>query len=297
MLPASARAVVCGFLIGSAILDYAPAKADEIDRCLASHAEAQRSRREGKLRAARAELLVCARALCPRVVRTECGRWVAEVEELLPGVVISARTPAGEDLTDVRIMVDGEPALSGLDGRPLPLDPGPHRIRLEAPGRSPQEQTFLIVQGETARPLTFTLASDADRATPQRPLAQSNAGTEAKPSAAATYRPTPPAVYFLGGVGTVALGSFAVFGLIGRSEYLDLDSSCAPHCTTSETAPVRNKLLIADVSLGVAVVALGVGATLFFTRPAVGTVNALRAIHLDLRAREGGAAVSTAWAF
>ena len=294
------RAVVCSLLLGSAMLCSVRAGADEIDRCLASHSQAQRSRRGGKLRESRTGLLVCARSLCPRVVRTECGRFLTEVDALLPAVVISARTPAGEDLSEVRVIVAGELALSRLDGRPLPLDPGQHQVRVEAPGRAPQEQSFLIVEGETARPLTFTLTADADRSAPPLPGARSSPEAGASPSLGGQHRPVPTSVYVLGGVGAVALGSFAVFGLTGRSDYLALKGTCAPGCPASGAAPVRNKLLVADVSLGVAVVAIGAGAALFFMRPTVAPASATNAdggIHLEVHARAGGMAASVAGEF
>ena len=67
-------------------------------------------------------------------------------------------------------------------------------------------------------------------------------------------------------MGVLALGSFAIFGLIGKSDVDDLES-CRGHCAESDVDHARTKLIVADISLGVGIVALGVATYMFFTRP------------------------------
>jgi hypothetical protein len=228
-------------------------RADEIDRCLTAHTNSQRLRQDGKLRAAREDLVTCARQVCPGLVRAECADWLVATEALIPTVVISARTPAGSDLANVRVVIDGETRAEKLDGRQMMLDPGPHTIRLEAGGYQPAVQTLLLHEREKARPFVVTLtpALSARQEAPQQ-----------------SARPVPVVAYVLGGVGLVALSSFAYFGWTGRSEYFALKDRCSPSCTSSDVSPLRTKLLVADVSLGISIVALGVAAYLLLTRPA-----------------------------
>jgi hypothetical protein len=71
----------------------------------------------------------------------------------------------------------------------------------------------------------------------------------------------------LGGVGVVALGTFAVLGLHARSRVSSLRDDCAPHCDPEERPSIERELLAADISLAIAVVSFGVGAYLYFSAP------------------------------
>jgi hypothetical protein len=62
---------------------------------------------------------------------------------------------------------------------------------------------------------------------------------------------------------------FAAFGLVGSSQRSRLERDCSPRCTDAAVEALHRNLLIADVSLGVGLVALTTGAVLWFTRPAV----------------------------
>jgi hypothetical protein len=62
--------------------------------------------------------------------------------------------------------------------------------------------------------------------------------------------------------GVLALGSFAYFGLAGRSIESDLDR-CVPYCQKDDVDRMRARYLVADLSLVVAAGSLGVGAYLF----------------------------------
>ena len=61
------------------------------------------------------------------------------------------------------------------------------------------------------------------------------------------------------GLGTVALGGFALFGISGRNRYDALIDRCAPNCPEDEAREVRKRLVAADISLVVGLVSLGIG--------------------------------------
>ena len=66
----------------------------------------------------------------------------------------------------------------------------------------------------------------------------------------------------------MALGAFGYFEVAGQSGYSDLENGCyrtASKCTAAETDPVRRQFVAAGISLGIAVVALGAAAILYFT--------------------------------
>jgi hypothetical protein len=75
----------------------------------------------------------------------------------------------------------------------------------------------------------------------------------------------PTASWIFFGVGGAAMISWAYFGLSGRARESDLSSSCAPHCSSDDVDGLKRKYLIADVSLGVGLVALAIGTVLAYS--------------------------------
>lgn len=243
------RVVALAFVGGMVGLTSAsPARAANREACFSAAESAQKLRAQGQLREARERLLVCAQTGCPAAVQADCTTWLTEVNAQLPSVVVQARDAAGADLSDVRVLVDGVPVADQLDGRPIELDPGRHVLRLEHAGAVPVERSLVLVEGQKARAVEAQMVPPpSETASPRLP-----------------GKSIPVSVLALGGVGALGLVSTAVFWVWGRSEYSGLQSSCSPACNPSSVAPVRTKLVVGDVSLGVAIVALGVGAGLFY---------------------------------
>jgi hypothetical protein len=228
------------------------ARADDTDTCLAASDSGQKDRDNGHLLEARKQLLACSRDVCPRLVRSDCEKWASDVQERLPTVVFGAHDAHGADLLDVGVEVDGVTLTTKLDGRALPVDPGEHHLRFTHEGSAPVEQTVVLREREKGRSIVVQFAAQAE-ATPE-----------------ATPAPTggkgiPVLAYVLGGFGALSLGSFAYFGLTGQSDASTLRSSCAPHCSDSSVSNVRTKLLVADVSLGLGLVSLGVAGYLLLS--------------------------------
>ena len=218
-------------------------------QCVEAYEQTQSLRKSASLRSARDSALTCAQAGCPAVVKKDCAAWLTELDQSLPSVVLSARDKAGQETTAVRVFVDNQPLVERLDGRAVALDPGAHTFRFELDGAPPSELHTLIREGEKNRPIEITFAPPA----PPRP------------AEGATPSTSPPvAVFVLGGVGVLALGSFATFALLGQAQKRDLEKSCAPFCTDEEVGRVRTKLLIGDISLVTGIVALGAATTFFF---------------------------------
>jgi len=238
----------------SVVLSHATmARADDVkERCARASEHAQSLRLEGKLQSAKKELLVCAQPECPAVVAHDCQQWIQEVEPGVPTVVLGATDGAGHDLTDVTVTIDGAVATHTLTGKELELDPGPHTFTFDASGREGDrrhaEQKLVIRAGERRRALTVQL---------EAPGAQKN-GTSARRVAS----------YVLFGVGALGVGSFTFFGIEAKNRFDSLQSSCGHRCSDSDVNDVRTHATVADVSLGVGLVAIGVGAYLFFTEHA-----------------------------
>src|SRR5436190_10800713 len=82
---------------------------DEMSACVSAAEQAQRQRAAGRLLEARASLQICSREVCPSVVRSDCLRWRADVEGSIPTIVLRAQDPRGQDLSDVKVALDGTP--------------------------------------------------------------------------------------------------------------------------------------------------------------------------------------------
>jgi hypothetical protein len=253
-LRASRTALVSAALLAGSLATGA-ARADDTDECLAASDAGQKERDAGRLVEAQKALLRCSRDVCPRIVRNDCVKWLSDVEERTPSVVFGARDGHGSDIVDVQVEVDGKVVASKLDGRALPLNPGEHRVRFLRDGSSPIEQTVMTREREKGRALQADFAAPEAPAGPEHPVEASSGGG------------APVAAYLAAGVGVLGLGSFAYFGLTGSNDASSLRNTCAPRCADSAVSDVRSKLLIADISLGVGVVSLGVAGYLLFLAP------------------------------
>jgi hypothetical protein len=273
-----------GALASLAILPRA-ARADEVTACVKASEQAQSLRDEGKYKKAREQLLVCTRDVCPAIVKKDCVQWLTEVDASMPSVVVTARDAKGQDLVDVKVTVDGATLTEKLDGKPMPLDPGEHTIRYETAGAPPVEEKLVMHAGEKNRSLMVKLGT-GNATTPDQSSNPPPTGDTGKEGGGGGGPPI--AAFVLGGIGVVAIGSFAFFGISGKSDVSDLKNTCAPNCEQSKVDSARTKLILADVSLGVGVVALGVATYLFLTSKSSASASTTGITHVNVTPVAGG---------
>lgn len=228
------------------------ARADDREQCANAAEQAQSMRDEGKYRRAREQMLICARDVCPGPIKSDCGKWLDQVERDAPTVVFGAKD-GGKDVTDVKVWMDGVVVTEKLDGKPQLVDAGEHTFKFEHGGVT-KEEKVLIQAGQKGRSVTVAFGAAASTTTP--PL-----GGPAEEGSIV------PALV-VGGIGVIALGSFTLFGIQGKNDVDDLQK-CKPRCAESDVDKARTKLIIADISLGVGIVALAVSAYMIITRPKV----------------------------
>lgn len=258
IVPCAAALVVTAGGPRAAFAEQAPTKAE----CLAAYTSGQQLKKRGELRSAREQLLVCSRDPCPTALQADCNEWLSEVQRLQPSIVVVASDPSGRELTNVKVFVDDVEVASRLDGRAIDVDPGDRRLRFEAEGFEPVVRQMLVREGQKAREVTVRFArADAPRGghTTELPV------VPPKPEDPSD-RPVPWTVWAAGGVSLVALGTFAGFGIAGVSERSELLDTCGHRCADDQKASVDRKFLVADVALGVALVAGAAAAVLFLTR-------------------------------
>ncbi len=242
MKPASLAAALALAMFASVGPVAPEAKADDgIRACIAASTDGQTLRQQGKLLAAREQMIACARDSCPGVVRAQCARWLKEVEVAIPSVVVRAVDASGADVIGARLSIDGRP--QALDGQPVRLDPGTHTVAVETDAGARKQERLLLLEGEASRRVIVRLPKAAS------PAAAAGA-------TASTWTRIPLGAWILGGAGLVALGGATYFGLAAKSELDGLQSSCSPHCTDARTQPGRTDALVFDVLLGVGVSAV-----------------------------------------
>jgi hypothetical protein len=272
------------------------ARAQDVKKqCASAYEQAQVLRKERKLQKAEEQLAVCAQKACPLFVRRQCTQWQKDVKAAIPTVVFEVRDASGKPLKDARVLINGKVLKDPIDDEEVVIDPGDHVLRYELAGAEPIEQGVTIREGEKARKLSMSFDTTAPIAPPPPP-----------PTAGSGDSGGPPVLAFvLGGVGVVGVGAFVTLGVLGKSQRDDLRESCAPSCTEDDLSSVKTKLLLADVSLGVGVVSLGVATFLFITSsgskpkpPPAAPADAEKArVWLDVAPRTGGGTFSLSGTF
>jgi hypothetical protein len=265
-------AILAAVLAASAIVIAGPSPAHAQDdatkqACVSAYDETQSSRQKGALRAAREKALACSQEACPAIVKKDCAQWLGELEAALPTVSFAVKDATGQDTTSARVFLDGQLLAERVSANAAQVDPGERTFRVELEGKPPIERKVVIREGEKGRVLEFSFADPADATQPP--------ATDDKDSAG-----IPVASWVLGGVGVVGLGLFATFGAIGLSEKSDAEDpagGCAPNCTDDEVSSIRGKFLVADISLGVGIAAIGAAVIVAFASGGGGGEEAARA--------------------
>lgn len=271
-VPRWAGAVLCGAtaLLGSttAAEGTAYAAPDDREQCAAAAEQSQQLRDEGKYRRAREQMLLCVRDACPGPIKTDCGKWLAEVERDAPTVVFGARDASGADLLDVKVLIDGVAVQSRLDGKPLLVDAGEHTFTFVTKDGVSKDERVLLRAAEKARAISVTFGAPAVVAPAPAKEDKTNTrvdGESAQGDATRTKDGSLVPALVVGGIGVLALSSFAFFGLSGKSDVDDLQK-CKPTCDKDPVDSARTKLTVADISLGVGIVAAAVTTYLLVTR-------------------------------
>jgi hypothetical protein len=223
------------------------------DSCLTAPLDGQKAWKAGRLLDARDDFATCSLRTCPAEVVEDCMRWMRQVDDALPSVVVAARDGKGRDLVDVRVSIDGMPPADAA-ARAIRLDPGSHTLLFHREGSADVSEQVLLREGEKNREVLATFEGPA------------SASSAPEPARVGSERPVPVAAWVFGGVGAVSLVSFATFGTLG---ILDRGADhCDTGCPADQKNAIATKFLIADVSLGVGVVALAVAAWFYLSRPA-----------------------------
>jgi hypothetical protein len=238
----------------------ARAAGPKVAECLAATETSLTLSAQHKLRAARAQLLVCSAASCPVDVRAECAHRIDELNAAVPTVVFAVKTAAGRELSAVKVMMDGEVVADHLDGSALALEPGTHEFTFETAGEPLWKATLLLHEGEKNRHEPIVIGGTAPTAPP--PSDGSNTRHHTQRLAA----------FVVGGAGVAGVVVGSIFGTMTFAEWSAVNSLCSQHsdCPNAAVTDHNTTVTYGVVSTAGFIaggVLLAAGLTLYFTAP------------------------------
>jgi hypothetical protein len=263
-------------LLAAATVALAPparAAGPTTGECVAAADSSLQLREQHKLREARAQMLVCAAASCPAAVQSECLRRVDQINAAIPTVVFEAKDGAGNDLSNIKVDIDGQPLTDRLDGTSVQVDPGEHHFRFTAPGGIVIDKTIVIREGEKERRESIVVGAVAPPAAQPTPLA-SPATTAPPPSSEDAGANRRAIGLVVGGAGLVGLAVGTIFGVLASSSASSSKNECSTaSCGASYSKSVSDyntastDATVSTVAFIAGGVGVAAGAILFFTAP------------------------------
>jgi hypothetical protein len=224
---------------------------------------------------------------------------VAALEPALSRLTIVV-APETARLPDLVVRRDTVAVGSAAWGVASPVDPGDHVVEALAPGKKPWSAHVSLDASGDAKAIAIPSLDAAPTASP----APVSASVDAKRTvdASPTDRGSSQRTIGLGvgGLGVVALTVGSYFGLQALSKSADAKKLCSPsRCDNSNAVQLnddaRTNAHLADAVLGGGLIAVGIGAYLFFaapTRPA--TTGGVRVTPTVSRG-SAGASFLTTW--
>jgi hypothetical protein len=194
-------------------------------QCVEANTKGQDLRRAGKLTLAREQLGVCSQGSCPALVRDDCSRRMDELDRAQPTIGFEVKDASGQDLTAVRLSVDGAVLAESLQGAALPVDPGPHDFTFEASGLAPVTKRFVLLEGEKFRRERVAFAAVAVAEAPKPAALPVTPSSSAEPERPAGngLRTT---AFIVGGAGVVGVAAGAILGILATSAKSSYTKDC-----------------------------------------------------------------------
>lgn len=217
----------------------AGAETPTLDTCIESAEAAQLALGKSKLQQAREHAGRCIASSCPGQLRRDCAEFMTRIDAAMPSIVMSVQSTSGVDLTDAKVRLDD--VVIASNGSAVEVDPGVHRLVVEAKGYTSARQTVTVRSAEKHRLINVRLVGDA----PQK-------SSETRSPAVGTW----VAAGALAVVAVAGAAVFAGFGLAGRQEREELSRECGPDCSHERRATMRQQFLIADIGLVSGIVGL-----------------------------------------
>ena len=251
------RGCVAAVVLAIVSVDASALAATKKDECIGAFDRGQRARREGHFKEAKESLVLCSALECPAVVRADCADVLRQVDAAQPSIVLKASDAKGADLTDVTVELNGAPIATSLDGRALPVDPGPLALVFKRPPWEPVTVNVVIAETEKNRIVVARLGPPAPAQLPVPPPAK----VEDAPARSIVGWAVPGVLAAIGAAG-FAFGGIVRLGAGSDAE--DLKTRCGPTCPSGERDRLGGELVKANIGLGVGIGGLVLAAATWF---------------------------------
>jgi hypothetical protein len=246
--------------VGVVLLATAPALAIDRDSCAIPYQEAQVLRKKRIFLAAQEQLELC-KAQCPAVLAADCSQWAAELKALTPTVFFHVHDAGGHVVPTFHVAVDGtvlnvagQADSSAAGDAPVPVDPGAHVFRVDAPGFTPTEVRATLNEGEHGRAVDVSMV----------PLARTAPEPVVPPSSVAEpHAPSRALALTFGVAGVVGLVTGGALSIAGFVERANLRATCAPNCQESRVLAIQTTWWVGAASGAVGAASLAVGVLLW----------------------------------
>lgn len=251
------------------------------DECFDASDEARALLGRRQLLEARARLRVCAASSCDESVRVLCDERLAEVTARLPTIIFDVKDPAGHDLSNVALVVDGAPHADGGLGAEITLDPGRHVFQFGIPNEAPLELAFVLVEREKGRREHVVLG----RAAEERVAPISPPDTAATSATLAATSPWRTAGWITLGAAAVGLGIGTTFGIVAITKNDDAHCDASNVCEDPRSrhdARMAASVSTAGIVVGGVLAAGGIALVVF------GPTTTKRAGRVDVSVRSTG---------
>ncbi len=231
-----------------------------------------------------------------RQAQTSAQQEVGAVDARLAAVTLKVEGEKGA----VTVTMDGEKVPPALIGLPLPVDPGSHTF--QATGTNLKSDPVTVTVSEGGKNSVSLLVKSAPGtvdpfaapvAATTVPAGAASSSTTAPPSTPTeTERPVQTGVYIgLAATGALAIGAgiTGVLALGKHSDYKTANDGSDPGNADSLKSSGQTLSLVSDVFTAGAVVAAGVTAYLYFSRPEVPAAQSGSLRLTPSMGRDGGA--------
>ncbi len=278
MFLSTSRKTLACLLLGYVVVLPRTAAADA-KQCVQQNNQGAELRDNHHLLRARAAYRACvAETECPAMVRSECDAALTDLKTAIPTLMVAVLDEHGHDFAGATLSVDGQNV--PIDGSSLEVDPGQHEL-VANNGALTSHLQVMAIESDANRRIELTLQ-------PTKPvMAAPVATTQA-------HRSKAPAIV-LGGVAALGVASFSYFALSGHADLGRLDRNCKPYCEAGDVNRVRTKYLLADVSLGVSLVALASAGYWLLSAPKQEPIAENKPFSIAVSAAPGSAGLNLRW--
>lgn len=148
---------------------------------------------------------------------------------------LTLRLPQEAHVTGIQIILDGSPVGTASIGVPMPVDPGPHRIEVSAPGHVAMTEDVLVEPNGATHTVNLRSleALDSPQPVESAPPTADSKSVQAEAPATNTQKTIGLVV---GGVGLAGLAVGSYFGLDMRSKENEAKDNCDNYPTNCTPA-------------------------------------------------------------